>query len=183
MILFYISLQKKEWGGTRRKNYSFWMVIFFGNDKEFSVPFRSLVTIQSLGVLSAHADIILLYILINKYTINLKIKNFKSNNNLYYFYESFSFLIFLNFYWFKNIIFEKQLWYFYFKIYCYLWPVLSYWFIKNCLNKLCNFLIFLLIFSLIYACIFSPIGSVECRQYKQTLADIAFSLFSLSNKK
>ena len=51
MVLFYISLQKKRNGEKQeRKNYFLRMVNFFGNDKEFSVPFRSLVTIQSLSV-------------------------------------------------------------------------------------------------------------------------------------
>ena len=47
IILFFNSLQKREWKGMRRNYYSLWMVIFFRNVRECIIPRRSLVTIHT----------------------------------------------------------------------------------------------------------------------------------------
>ena len=53
IILFFNSLQKREWKGMRGNYYSLWMVIFFRNIRECMIPRRSLVTIHTLNVSSS----------------------------------------------------------------------------------------------------------------------------------
>ena len=49
IILFFNSLQKREWKGMRENYYSLWMVIFFRNVRKYIIPRRFLVTIHTLS--------------------------------------------------------------------------------------------------------------------------------------